>query len=85
VWSEEKDEQLKRRRDVSFDAIIAEIEAGNLIDVIPSTDPEQPDGWMYVVLFRGYLWVVPFHATEDKIVLHTIFPSRKLMKHYGYR
>jgi uncharacterized DUF497 family protein len=84
-WSAEKEERLKAARGVSFEEVQTAIEEGGLIDVVPNPDPEQPRGLMYIVLMRGYTWVVPFHRDGHTIVLHTAFPDRRMMNRYGFR
>lgn len=84
-WSPEKEEKLKLARGVSFEEVQAAIEEGGLIDVVSNPDPEQPNGRMYIVMLREYMWVVPFHRDGDTIVLHTAFPDRRMMKRYGFR
>ena len=82
-WNEEKNEKLKRERNISFETIVSQIELGHLIDII-----EQPNKMkyknqnIYVVEYENYAYLVPFVEDADKVFLKTIIPSRKATKKY---
>lgn len=85
TWDEGKNKILKRERGVSFEDISFAIENGGLImiDESPSTK-NHPGQLSYVVLFKEYVYVVPYVKTaNNKVFLKTIFPSRKLNKQYN--
>ena len=86
-WSAEKNEQLIRERDVSFERVVSAIEQGGLVDVVEHPNKERYPGQMvYVVDIHDYLHLVPFVPREDgSRFLKTIIPNQKAMKRYGRR
>lgn len=84
-WNQEKNDALKRDRDISFERILVAIEQGGLLDILEHHNPEKYDGQrLLVVDIDGYCWIVPFRdeVDQDRRMLITAFPSRKLTKHY---
>ena len=84
-WNEEKNTSLRVTRGVCFEDVIEIISNGEIIDVLPSNDPEKyPNQRQFVVFINEYFHLVPF--VEDKqtgvIFLKTIIPSRKLKNKY---
>ena len=75
----EKSEKLAIERGLSFEEIIALIEAGHVVDVLDHQDKYHKQK-IYLLDVNGYLWLVPFVETEDEIFLKTAFPSRKYNK-----
>jgi hypothetical protein len=83
-WSEDKNNQLKEKRGVSFEGATEEILAGRLLDLIPH--PARPNQQIYIIRLNGYVHGVPFVEDEEgNIFLKTIYPSRGLQKKYGGR
>ena len=83
VWSEEKNQLLKAKRDISFEEVITHITVGDLLDVIEHTNQEKYEGQrIFIIKMRDYAWLVPFIETENEIFLKTIIPSRKATKKY---
>lgn len=83
AWNEEKNQQLKTERNISFDEVLIDIAAGNLLDVVEHPHPEKYSGQrVFVVNIRDYVWLVPFVESEDEIFMKTIIPSRKATKKY---
>ena len=81
-WSEEKNEQLKIERGISFEEIQIAMN-GNLLDVIFHPNQKKyPGQRMYVVKIENYVYIVPFVEDEEKIFLKTIYPSRAATKKY---
>ena len=70
-WSQEKSDQLKRIRGVSFEDILHAEFVGTTIH---QTRPNQT-----MLFFRidDYIWAVPCVIEEEDIFLKTLFPSRK--------
>ena len=83
-FSAEKNQQLIRERDISFEEIIAALSDGKLLDILEHPNPEKyAHQRMYVVDISGYIYLVPFvRQSENRVFLKTIFPSRKLTKLY---
>ncbi len=83
VWNEYKNEKLKRERNVSFEIILLQIEAGKILDILEHPNSEKYQGQkIFVIEFEGYAFLVPFVEDEQKIFLKTIIPSRKATKFY---
>ena len=81
-WSEEKNELLKATRGVSFEEVVAEIEAGRLLALLPH--PSRPNQKIYIIRLRSYVHAVPFIEEADgTIFLKTIYRTRKGQKHFG--
>lgn len=82
-YSAEKNSKLKEQRGISFDEIIYYINNGHLLDTIMHTNKNKyANQQFYVVDVEGYVHLVPFVRSGDKIFLKTIFPSRKHTKQY---
>ncbi len=75
----EKNAWLIRERGISFDQIIALIDAGKLIRVLEHPDQEKyPGQLLYEVDVDGYVHIVPVVRQDDRtLFLKTIYPSRK--------
>lgn len=82
-WNDEKNEILKKTRNISFEEIVEAILSNNLIEVKnhPNQD-KYPDQYIYIINIDGYIYLVPFIKNEDEIFLKTIIPSRKETKKY---
>jgi uncharacterized DUF497 family protein len=82
-WDEEKNEILKRQRNVSFEIIVIQIERGKLLDVLEHPNKEKyKNQRIFVVEYENYVYLVPFIEEEEKIFLKTIIPNRKATKKY---
>jgi uncharacterized DUF497 family protein len=83
LWNINKNEQLKDERGVSFEAVLAAMDRGDLLD--DYTHPNQskyPNQRLLVVKIQGYAYIVPYMETASEIFLKTIIPSRKATKQY---
>ena len=82
-WNPEKNLELKRERDVSFEEILSAVEQGGLLLTVEHPNKKRyPNQRIWVVSLRGYAHMVPFVETEDEVFLKTIMPSRKATKQY---
>jgi hypothetical protein len=82
-WNIRKNEKLKKERHVSFEIMVAQIEAGKILDVIEHPNKERyPDQKMYVLEYEGYAYLVPFVEDEEKVFLKTIIPNHRATKQY---
>jgi uncharacterized DUF497 family protein len=82
-WSNEKNEKLKKERNVSFEDIIYYIENEKLHAILEHKSQKRyPGQKIYVVEINNYIYLVPFMETENEIFLKTIIPSRKATKKY---
>lgn len=75
-WNNEKNELLKKTRNVSFEQVKAEIEAHRNTD--PVENPAHKNQYITVVKIDDYPCVVPFVIMENGgWFLKTIYQSRK--------
>ena len=82
-WNDEKNELLIEERGISFEEIVAYIEAGNLIDTIEHPNPKKYPGQKgHVVCANNYVYLVPFISNKESLFLKTIIPSRKFTKKF---
>lgn len=83
AWNNEKNQQLKVERGISFEEIVFHIEKGDLLEIVEHPNPEKYHGQrIFVVNVEGYAYLVPFVETEYEVFLKTIIPSRKATKKY---
>mgnify|MGYP000072393861 CR=1 FL=1 len=65
-FSPEKNQQLINERGISFEEVMAAIEEGAVLDVVPHPNPAKyPNQKMYVVNMNNYVYLVPF-VRKDK-------------------
>jgi len=84
VWNAEKNDWLKEERNISFEAVVLNIQLGNEVDIYDHPNRKRYSGQkVSVVLIEGYAYLVPFVENEDEIFLKTIIPSRKATKIYA--
>lgn len=83
-FSSEKNQKLISERGISFEEIIAAIQDGAILDILPHPNYDKyPLQEMYVVNINNYVCLVPFvKKDEHTVFLKTIFPHRKLTKQY---
>jgi len=82
-WNEDKNDKLKKGRNISFEIIVGQIELGYLLDVIEQSNKEKYENQsIYIVEFEKYAYLVPFVEDDEKIFLKTIIPSRKATRKY---
>jgi uncharacterized DUF497 family protein len=83
AWNPEKNEQLIKERDISFEEIVVNIFLGNEVDVFEHPNRARyPGQKISVVVVEEYVYLVPFIETADEIFLKTIIPSRKATRQY---
>jgi len=83
VWNEGKNRDLKRKRGISFEMIVSQIEAGKVLDIISNPNQEKyKEQKILIVELEGYAFIVPFAEDEEEIFLITVFPSRQATKRY---
>ena len=82
-WNEEKNEQLKRERNVSFEEVVFHIERGDLLDIVEHPNQERYQGQrLFIINIDNYGYLVPFIESVEEVFLKTIIPSRKATKKY---
>ncbi|MCF6209126.1 MAG: BrnT family toxin [Gammaproteobacteria bacterium] len=83
AWNPEKNETLKRERNVSFEKIVLNIQLGNEVDIYDHPNKVlYPNQKISVVVIEDYAYLVPYIEEKDEIFLKTIIPSRKATKQY---
>ena len=82
-WDREKNELLKRDRDISFEEVVFHIAAGDEVDLFEHPDQERyPGQKVSVVIIEDYAYLIPFVESDSEVFLKTIIPSRKATKIY---
>ncbi len=85
-YSLEKNEILKKQRDISFEDVIISLENGKLLDDIEHPNKERyPNQSIFIILLeiKNYVYLVPYVEDEKSIFLKTIIPSRQMNKKYN--
>ncbi len=82
-WNDEKNESLKKDRNVTFEEIVFHITRGGLLDTIQHPNQKTyPGQQIFIVNVENYACLVPFVEDEEIIFLKTIIPSRKMTRKY---
>lgn len=76
-WDQTKNDWLIEHRGLSFEAVVAALEAGEFLDDF--AHPRRANQRLLVVELHGYVCAV---RDGDKIFLKTIYPDRDLMAKY---
>ncbi len=83
AWNPEKNEVLKRERNISFEEIVLNIQLGNEVDIYDHPNKARyPNQKISVVVIEDYAYLIPYIEEKDEIFLKTIIPSRKATKQY---
>ena len=81
-WNTEKNEWLKKNRDIGFEDIVFLIAEGFLIEIVQNAVKKYENQKIFVLKYRSYIYLVPFVENQEGIFLKTIIPSRKATKKY---
>jgi uncharacterized DUF497 family protein len=82
-WDIEKNELLKRSRNISFEQVVVAIETDETIAFLQHPNHKKyPNQVIVLVNIDDYVYVVPCVINKDSIFLKTIYPSRKYTKLY---
>jgi uncharacterized DUF497 family protein len=82
-WNEQKNELLKKKRNISFEEIIEALKEGRILDRFKHPNEERyPYQEIMVVEIKGKACLVPFIEDEGIFFLKTIYRSRKASKKY---
>lgn len=83
AWDEEKNDLLRRERNVSFEEVVYHINNGDLLAKLDHPNrAKYPHQQVFILAVDGYVHIVPFVEDDDKYFLKTIIPSRKLTRDY---
>ncbi len=82
IWDNQKAEKLLRERDISIEAIADKLMRNEFLEILEN--PNHLDQMMFIVSYKKYTHAVPFIIdAEGRVVLKTVYPSRKHHKHFG--
>ncbi len=82
VWDKEKNDILKKERNISFEDAAQIILDERYLDILEN--PSRKDQYVFIISLHNYIHVVLFIIDDSKnIVLKTIYPSRKFHQIYG--
>ena len=82
-WNFQKNEWLKKHRNISFEQIIFHLGLGDVWRI--GNHPNQnkyPGQRVYFVVVEDYVYLVPHILTKKYIFLKTIIPGRRATKDY---
>ena len=83
-WNPEKNEELKKERDISFEQIVFHLIQGDVWKIANHPDQKKyPGQKIYFVIVEGYVYLVPFVIEGEYYFLKTIIPSRKATRDYS--
>jgi len=82
-WDSEKNEWLKKERNISFEQIIFHLLQGDVWKISDHPDQRKyPGQKIYFVIVEGYIYLVPHMIEKEYIFLKTIIPNRKATYDY---
>jgi uncharacterized DUF497 family protein len=82
-WDNDKNAQLRKERNVSFEQVLVAIESDNLVDILDHPDKEKhPNQVLMLVSINDYVYAVPTVIEKDEFFMKTIYPSRKYTERY---
>ena len=82
-WDPDKNERLKKERDISFEKIIFHLSQGDLWKIADHPDQNNyPGQKIYFVAVEDYIYLVPHIMEKERIFLKTASPSRKATRDY---
>ncbi|MCP4460542.1 MAG: BrnT family toxin [Cytophagales bacterium] len=82
-WNAEKNDWLKKERNISFEEVVFWITEGGLLDVVDHPNKEKyKNQRILIVEVNNYVYLVPFIENKNELFLKTIIPSRKATAKY---
>jgi len=82
-WNPEKNEWLKKERNISFEQIIFHLSQGDIWKTSDHPDQKKyPGQKIYFVIVENFIYLVPHIIEKKYIFLKTIILSRKATKIY---
>lgn len=81
-WNHEKNLELQRSRNVSFEEVAYRIEHERVLDVRRHPSEKYAHQRIFVIEIEDYVYLVPFVEDEECIFLKTIIPSRKVTREF---
>ena len=80
-WDVKKNAKLLEERGICFEDVLLQIEAGDILEVIPGKGKYSHQK-QFIVAVNGYAHVIPYVENQEEIFLKTIIPSRAMTKKY---
>ena len=82
-WNSDKNEWLKKNRNISFEQIVFHLSQGDVWLVADHPDQKKYHGQrIYFIVVENSIYLVPHIIEKDYIFLKTIIPSRKATRVY---
>jgi hypothetical protein len=78
-YDPDKNEKLKKQRNVSFEDLF-DCEEKYILADIENENPRYPGQRIIVAEIKGYTYMIPYVKNEDSIFLKTMIPSRKFRR-----
>ena len=85
LWDLDKNNLLKKHRNISFEQIVFSIENKQIVDVMENPNQEKYSGQVFIMAeVDNYIYVVPASISDsgEECYLRTIYPSRKYTNKY---
>ena len=85
TWNEEKNEFLKKIRNISFEEVLIYLKNKDIVDDLEHHNKEKyPNQRIYLININDYIYQVPYVIDYKNkwYFLKTIIPDRKLTKKY---
>lgn len=83
AWNADKNQLLQQRRGVSFEEVAQIIEQDGPRAILAHHNPQRyPHQQLYIIVIRGYAYIVPVVETAEELFLKTIIPSRQMTRRY---
>ena len=82
-FNNEKNAKLLAERGIGFEDVIAVLGTKGYLAVIDHPNPQKyPNQQIYIIEVEGYVYLIPFEKQGHKVILKTIYPSRKMTRLY---
>ncbi len=82
-WDPDKNDRLKRERNISFEQVVFHLLEGDYWKVADyPNQAKYPGQRIYFVNIDGYIYLVPHILRKDGVFLKTIISSRKATKDF---
>lgn len=84
-WDNEKNQWLKKERNISFEQVLIAIESGDIVDILEHPNKKRfTNQILILVAINDYVYAVPAveNDNDEEYFLKTIYPSRKYTERY---
>lgn len=81
IWDEKKNKILKRERRICFEEVVACFDEGKVISIFePPNQERYKNQKIAVIEINDYAYAVPYVEEKNRIILKTVYLSRKYTK-----